>query len=127
MNEPAEMLRKKIDSREARIAILGMGYVGLPLALTFCSQGFPVTGIDTNGERVRKIQEGESYITDVSSEALGDMVSTRRLTAVQDFTCLLQADAVCICVPTPLRKTKDPDISHIIQATEKVSQCLHRG
>lgn len=118
-----DRLSHKIDTREARVAILGMGYVGLPLAVEFIKAGFPVTGIDVDAKKADSLKAGESYIQDVSDEELKTTLDTGRFSVTTDFASLADADAVSICVPTPLRKTKDPDISYIISAVEEV--CRH--
>lgn len=123
MNE----LIKKIEDKEAKIGIIGMGYVGLPLAIEFAKNGFHVTGIDIDKERVKKINSGKSYIQDASSEEISLLVKEQRLMASNDFSKLASLDTVSICVPTPLSKTKDPDISFIVSATKEVLKYLHRG
>ena len=117
-----EELLRKIREREARIGIVGLGYVGLPLAVSFAEEGFAVTGIDVDGSKVEALNAGDSYVEDVPSERLAPLVRSGRLRASTDYTELAQMDAISICVPTPLRKTKDPDISHIIDAAEKIAQ-----
>ena len=117
-----EKLLRKIREREARIGIVGLGYVGLPLAVSFAEEGFSVTGIDVDGSKVEALNAGDSYVEDVPSERLAPLVQSGRLRASTDYAELAQMDAISICVPTPLRKTKDPDISHIIDAAEKIAQ-----
>lgn len=125
---------EKVGNREAVVAIIGLGYVGLPLALAFADAGFRVLGIDVDRERVDAINRGESYIHDISSETLGRYTGaaartkTRKgLTATTDFGTLAEVDAVIICVPTPLGKTKDPDVSYIVAAADEIAQRLHPG
>jgi UDP-N-acetyl-D-glucosamine dehydrogenase len=118
-------LSRKIERREARVVIMGMGFVGLPLALEFVRGGFPVYGIDVDGDRVAALNGGTSYIKDVSDAEVQAAVATGRFTATTDFAVLEEADAVSICVPTPLRKTKDPDISYILVAVEEVCARLN--
>src|SRR4051794_11762992 len=120
-------LLSKISSREAHVAIVGLGYVGLPLAVVFAEAGYRVTGIDVDGFKVDSINRGSSYIEDVSSESVQRLVGQGKLSATTDFSVLQQCDAVSICVPTPLRKTGDPDISYIISATEQIAKYLHPG
>jgi len=120
-------LIKKIEDKEAKIGIIGMGFVGLPLAVEFAKNGFYVTGIDVDKVRVKAINSGKSYIQDASSEELSLLVKKQRLMASTDFSKLASLDTVSICVPTPLRKTKDPDISHIVSATKEVLKYLHKG
>jgi len=122
-----ESLKKKIEGRTARIAVIGLGYVGLPLAVEFSRSGFHVLGIDTEREKVDRVSRGDSYIHDVSSEELGREVRSGRLEATADFSRLLEADCVSICVPTPLRKTRDPDVSSIVSAAKQIAKYLHRG
>lgn len=120
-------LLAKIENKSAKIAILGLGYVGLPLATEFNSKGFSVIGIDVNEERVDSINRGISFITDVPSELLAGFVDRKLLHASTDFGQLQEADCICICVPTPLRKTKDPDISYIMMVVEKIKETLRPG
>ncbi len=120
-------LLEKIVSRSLRIGVIGLGYVGLPLTVTFAEAGFTVTGIDVDQQKVDQANNGESYIPDVDSEKLQEFVSSNKLTFTTDFSTLEDIDAVSICVPTPLRKTRDPDISYIIAATQQVRAHLHPG
>ena len=122
-----QKLIEKFEKKEAKIAILGMGYVGLPLAVVFAEAGFDVTGIDPVQEKVDLINKGESYILDVSTEQVKKLIGENRLHATSDFSVIREMDAVSICVPTPLRKTGDPDLSFIISATESLSQYMHKG
>ena len=162
-------LLDKIESREATVAVIGLGYVGLPLAVAFAEAGFRAVGVDIDADRVDALNRGASYVSDVPAERLAPLVaavnseqytvisdqspvnseqlepnpkaetcaepgrSIRKpksesgcLSATTDFDALYDADAVIICVPTPLGKTKDPDLSHIIAATDAIAQCLHR-
>ncbi len=116
---------EKIQDRSAKVAILGLGYVGLPLAVVFAEAGFDVTGIDLDQRKVDTIQNGESHIQDVPAEQVRRLVSTGKLHAATDFSVLSQMDAVSICVPTPLRKTGDPDLSYILNATEQLAKYIH--
>jgi UDP-N-acetyl-D-glucosamine dehydrogenase len=120
-------LIKKFEDRTAKIFILGLGYVGLPLAVVFAKAGFNVTGIDPIQEKVDLLNQGKSYILDVADQQLDSLVKNNKLRASTDFSLLKDADAVSICVPTPLRKTGDPDLSFIISATESLSQFMHPG
>ena len=122
-----QALREKIASRSLRVAVIGLGYVGLPLATTFAEAGYDVTGIDVDQQKVDLANKGESYISDISSEVLQQLVDGGRLRFTTDFAALRDIDAVSICVPTPLRKTRDPDISYIISATQQVKDYLHEG
>ena len=118
-------LREKILDRSARIGVIGLGYVGLPLAVEFARAGYATVGIDVDAQRVDKIAAGRSYIQDVPASVVSDLVSTGRLKATTDYKVLKNLDAVSICVPTPLRKTRDPDIQYIADATAKIRECLH--
>ncbi|GCF08215.1 nucleotide sugar dehydrogenase [Dictyobacter arantiisoli] len=120
-------LLEKISSRSLRVAIIGLGYVGLPLATTFAEAGFPVTGIDIDKTKVDLANEGQSYIADIESSTLQRLRATEKLTCTTDFTVLDEIDAVSICVPTPLRKTREPDVSYILSATQYVREHLHAG
>jgi UDP-N-acetyl-D-glucosamine dehydrogenase len=117
---------QRLKDRTAKVAVLGLGYVGLPLATVFAEAGYQVTGIDPLEEKVTAIQGGKSYIQDVMDEQVASLVAAGRLKATADFSVLADADAVSICVPTPLRKTGDPDLSYIVSATESVAKYLHK-
>ena len=110
------ILEEKIRNRKARVGIVGLGYVGLPLAVEFAKAGFEVIGIDLSEAKVAKVNAGESYIGDISNDVLGPLVGTGKLSASNDFGVISQLDTVNICVPTPLRKTKDPDMSFIVSS-----------
>ncbi len=120
-------LINKIESRQARIAIIGLGYVGLPLAIEFGLVGFSVLGIDTNPDKVAQLIEGSSYIKDVESEKVARLVQQLRFSTSTSFEVLADSDIVIICVPTPLSKTKEPDISYILAAAEAIKKHLHSG
>ena len=120
-------LKSKITDRSAKIGIIGLGYVGLPLAVEFGKAGFSVTGFDNDVSKVGEVQKGSSYIPDVPSEDVGDLTSSKKLSATTDKTLLNKMDVIIICVPTPLRKTKEPDISFILQAAEDINSNLRRG
>jgi UDP-N-acetyl-D-glucosamine dehydrogenase len=120
-------LIQKLKSKEAKVAILGLGYVGLPLAVVFAEAGFHVTGIDPDSRKVDSLKKGISYIPDVKTEAIETLVNSGYLTATTDFSVLKNMDAVSICVPTPLRQTGDPDMSFIISATEELAKYIHKG
>jgi len=122
-----ESLIQKIKNKNARVAILGLGYVGLPLAVVFAEAGFRVTGIDPDSGKVDLLTKGRSYIPDVKTEVIEKLVKSRLLTATTDFSVLKEIDAVSICVPTPLRQTGDPDMSFIISATEELAKYMHKG
>src|SRR5260221_6879106 len=118
---------EKVSTRSLRVGIIGLGYVGLPLAVTFAEAGFNVTGIDADLQRVDQANRGESYIPDVSSSTLQKLIDTRHICFTSDYNALDDIDAVSICVPTPLRKTRDPDSSYILSATQQVRAHLHPG
>ena len=120
-------LHEKISDRSARVGIIGLGYVGLPLAVEFAKAGYRTVGIDVDDRRVNDICAGRSYIQDVPETDLRSIVAGGRLTATTDFSVLKQVDSVSICVPTPLRKTKDPDIQYIVDATARIRENLHPG
>ncbi len=127
MGTNAASLEKKILRRAARVGVIGLGYVGLPLAVEFASRGFCTVGIDVDPKRVKELNRGRSYIPDISSVQIRLLVSQGRLKATIRYEILRQLDAVMICVPTPLRKTREPDISYIVAATEELVKYLHRG
>lgn len=120
-------LIEKLENRSAKIAVLGMGYVGLPLAVVFAEAGFEVIGVDPIQEKVDTLNRGESYILDIPSEHVFGYVEKGLLKATTDYSVLSQADAVSICVPTPLRKTGDPDLSFIVNAAEGLAPYVHPG
>ena len=122
-----EQLFQKIQTKQARIGILGLGYVGLPLAVIFAEAGFTVVGVDPIQSKVDTINRGESYIMDVPSEKVAELVKAGKLSATTDFNVCKSLDAVSICVPTPLRKTGDPDLSFIVSATEGLAPFVHSG
>jgi UDP-N-acetyl-D-glucosamine dehydrogenase len=126
MRRKQELLRR-ISNRESQIGIVGLGYVGLPLAVAFAEEGFRVVGVDVDPAKVDALNRGESYVEDVSSATLEAIVRDGRLTASTDYAVLAAVDAISICVPTPLRKTKDPDISYIVGATESIAANMPMG
>ena len=119
------MLKEKLQSREARLGVIGLGYVGLPLSMEFASSGFHVVGIDTDAEKIRLLGEGKSYIQDVPAERIKEAIDAGTFEATMDFSVLESLDAVDICVPTPLRKTRDPDISYVRAAVAEIVKHLH--
>jgi UDP-N-acetyl-D-glucosamine dehydrogenase len=122
-----DLLVKKLQDKTAKIGILGMGYVGMPLAVVFAQAGFNVLGIDPDRRKVDSFQRGVSYIQDVPSEAVVELKQAGRLEMTADFAALAEMDAVSICVPTPLGKFGDPDMSFIMSATEQLAKYIHRG
>src|SRR4051812_16207696 len=123
----AKMLEEKIRARTARVGIVGLGYVGLPLAVEFAKAGYTVTGIDVSEDKTRSVNAGESYIGDISSATLAALVDSGKLRATTDFSAVLELDTINICVPTPLRKTKDPDMSYIVAACQEIVKHFHPG
>jgi UDP-N-acetyl-D-glucosamine dehydrogenase len=120
-------LKDKIRNRQARIGIIGLGYVGLPLAVEFSKAGFEVTGFDVDLAKVDAINKGQSYIGDVSSEDVSAASKAGKLSATADMSRLHDMDAIDICVPTPLRKTRDPDLSYVVLAVDAVRAQLRAG
>jgi UDP-N-acetyl-D-glucosamine dehydrogenase len=123
----AAELQEKIRTRTAKVGIVGLGYVGLPLASEFAGAGFTVTGIDVQPSKVNQLNGGESYIQDVPSDVVRRHVEAGRLRATTDFSAIAELDTVNIAVPTPLRKTKDPDMSYVVAAAEQVARYAHPG
>lgn len=120
-----KQLQQKIREKTAIVGVIGLGYVGLPLAVEFANAGFRVVGIDIDQRKVDAVNAKTSYIQDVATEEVAKLVEVGRLRATSDFSALKEIDAVSICVPTPLRKTKDPDISYIMAAVEEIVKYLH--
>jgi UDP-N-acetyl-D-glucosamine dehydrogenase len=118
---------ERIRTRTARVGVIGLGYVGLPLAVEFARAGFDVTGFDVDASKADQINDGRSYIPDVTKEDLAACVRAEKLRATAEMTALGAMDAIDICVPTPLRKTKDPDLSYVVKAVEAVAATLRRG
>ena len=112
----------KINDRSARVGVVGLGYVGLPLVVGLAEAGFHVTGIDVDARKVQSLNNGQSYIEDIPNEAIAKLIKNGRFRASIDYGLLDDVDAISICVPTPLRKTKDPDISYIINASENIAK-----
>jgi UDP-N-acetyl-D-glucosamine dehydrogenase len=123
---PAAVLRARLADGPT-VGIIGLGYVGLPLAVAFAESGATVVGVDVDPRRVARVDAGDSFIEDVPRERLGALVRAERLTASDDFTRLKDADATVICVPTPLGKSKEPDISYIVHAADAIARIIHRG
>ncbi|AHF10913.1 MULTISPECIES: nucleotide sugar dehydrogenase [Dehalobacter] len=127
-NHPVALeLKKKIENHTARIGVIGLGYVGLPLAVEKGKVGFPVLGFDINAEKVAMVSAGENYIGDVKNEELKELVDKKILQATTDFTKLADCDVVIICVPTPLTITRDPDISYMKASAEEVGKTIRQG
>lgn len=122
-----EQIISAITAKRAHVGVVGLGYVGLPLLAEFARSGFQATGFEVDENKAAQINSGESYIGDVASTVLRDLVEGKRLRATIDFDLLKECDAVIICVPTPLRKTKEPDVSYILAAAEEIKKRLHPG
>jgi UDP-N-acetyl-D-glucosamine dehydrogenase len=122
-----DTLIKKLQDKTAKIGILGMGYVGMPLAVVFAEKGFNVLGIDPDPRKVETFNKGISYIQDVPTETVARLQKAGTLNMTADFAALAEMDAVSICVPTPLRQTGDPDMSYILSATEQLAKYVHKG
>jgi UDP-N-acetyl-D-glucosamine dehydrogenase len=127
MTALAQSLSKKIRSRAARTGVVGLGYVGLPLAVELAKAGFHATGIDLDARKVQSINDGRSYIPDVATADVQALHAKGLLDATADFAIISELDTINICVPTPLRKTKDPDMSYIVSAVEGIAKYLHPG
>ncbi|HXW08857.1 MAG TPA: nucleotide sugar dehydrogenase [Vicinamibacterales bacterium] len=127
MSAIAAALLEKIESRRARAGVVGLGYVGLPLAVELAKAGFHTTGIDLDERKVDAISAGRSYIPDVTTDDVGALREAGKLDATTDFSVVRELDTINICVPTPLRKTKDPDMSYIVNAVEAIAAHLHPG
>ena len=122
-----ERLAEKIRTKTARVGVVGLGYVGLPLAVEYAEAGYSVIGIDLQPGKVDAINRGESYIQDVPSSAVAELAAAGKLSATTDFSVVGSLDTINICVPTPLRKTKDPDMSFIVSACEAIARYFHPG
>lgn len=120
-------LLSAIENRTARVGVVGMGYVGLPLAVEFASAGFHVIALDVDAKKVESLNNGQSYIEDIASSRLKPLVDSGKLKATTNHEDLRSVDAISICVPTPLRNTKDPDMSYIIQAVDAIADIAHEG
>ena len=120
-------INKLIGDSVARVGVVGLGYVGLPLIVEFCLKGFEGVGFEVDEKKANAINDGTSYIVDVSNENVKKCVDSGKLSATTDFSRLHDCDVILICVPTPLRKTKDPDMSYIIAAGEEIQKYMRRG
>ena len=127
MNRATDSVVDRIRAKQAKVGVIGLGYVGLPLAVEFARAGFDVTGFDVDASKVQRINAGSSYIPDVPDAELSAAVQSGRLRATSDMRCLGDMDAIDICVPTPLRKTRDPDLSSVVKAVEAVVPTLRAG
>jgi UDP-N-acetyl-D-glucosamine dehydrogenase len=127
MSAHVTSLLEKITSRRARTGVIGLGYVGLPLAVELAKSGFTAVGIDLDARKVDAVNEGRSYIPDVPSAVVRELQQAGKLSATTDFAAVAELDTINICVPTPLRKTKDPDMSYIVSAVEQIAKHLRPG
>ncbi len=123
----AELLADKIKARTARVGVVGLGYVGLPLAVEFAQAGFSVTGIDVQQDKIARLNSGDSYVQDVSSDALRPLIEAKKFHATSDFSVVADLDTINIAVPTPLRKTRDPDMSYIVSACGEIAKYFGPG
>ena len=122
-----QTVEDRIKKRRAKIGVIGLGYVGLPLAMEFARAGFKVTGLDTDEEKIDLLKKGTSYVSDVQKAILTGLVKENRFIPTSNHSFLKGMDFICICVPTPLNKSKEPDISYIIKAAEKIAENLQEG
>ena len=120
-------LQQKVEEKNFKMAVIGLGYVGLPLAVAFARQGIEIFGVDISKEKVSSLLAGKSYVQDVSNELLEEVLRARKFFPTTDFRNVEEADLVSICVPTPLRKTGDPDISYIVAARDSILPYLREG
>jgi len=120
-------LLNKIKSKDIKIGIIGMGYIGLPLAVEFAKNGFKVIGIDIDKDKINKLNRGKSYILDVEDNILLNLIKNKTLTATNDYNILKELNAIIICVPTPLSKTKTPDISYILTVVKEIKKYLQKS
>ena len=127
MSSSSDELIRRLRNREARLGVIGLGYVGLPLALEFAKAGFVTVGVDLDEDKVGRISAGDPCGIDVSRAEVEATTASGKLTATTDFSRLRELDCINICVPTPLRKTKDPDLSHVVSAVEAIATHLHAG
>lgn len=127
MSELKEQLLEKINSKKAKVGVVGLGYVGLPLAVEKANAGYETIGFDVQESKVNKVNNGENYIGDVVDAELKELVEAGKLRATTDFSFIKDVDTVCICVPTPLDLYKQPDLSYVVNSTRAVAEYLHRG
>lgn len=123
----AEILKRRISDRTAKVGVIGLGYVGLPLAVEFARAGFDVIGMDVQARKVDQLNAGRSYVKDVADSTIAPLIESGKLRGTTDFSIIAELDTVDICVPTPLRKTKDPDMSFVVSATEQIASYVHPG
>lgn len=121
------ILKQLIDSKKAKIGVIGLGYVGLPLAIEMVKSGFNVCGIDLDVDKVVTLQQGKSYVNDVSDDVIGEVMSSGRFFPTTDYRVLRELDAISICVPTPLSKNQDPDTSYIVRVVNEIQYYMEKG
>lgn len=121
------VLRKKIQTKKAKVAVIGLGYVGLPIAVNFAKAGFNVFGLDKDEDRVRQLQEKKSYISDIPSREVADVVQKGKFSASLDFSILKTIDAIIICVPTPLKRKYTPDVTYILSAVKTIQKYMKKN
>ena len=119
--------QRRFDDKSAKVGIIGLGYVGLPLALLFARKGFTVTGFDVDSAKVKKLHGGETYIRHISAESIAKEISNKRFSATDDFSQLEKVDACIVCVPTPLDEHREPDLSFVRDTASSISRHLQRG
>ena len=117
-------VRQRLEEKKANVGVVGLGYVGLPLVLELCRAGYTVHGVDVNEAVIKQLLDGKSHITDVTDEELAPLIKSRQFRPTTSFSVVADLDAVSVCVPTPLRKTKDPDISYVTGASEAIAEHL---
>lgn len=127
MNQRATHLVKKINSKSAKVGVIGLGYVGLPLVKAFLSRGFTVYGFDVDRNKVKKLNQGKSYLKHVNTDDLKPHLSSQTFLATYDFSSLKEVDVIIICVPTPLDSHRNPDLSYVIQTTQTIAEYLQKG
>ena len=123
----ADQLKDRIVNKKARVGVLGLGYVGLPLAVEFAHAGFEVVGIDVQQSKIDQFNSGHSYVKDVKDDVFKPLVDSGKLRATSDYSVIKELDTIDICVPTPLRKTKDPDMSFVVAASDAIAEHMHPG
>lgn len=126
-NPVFDALKEKVDNLTAKVAVVGLGYVGVPLAVCVAKEGYTVTGIDINQKRVEQLNAGTSYINDVPGSEVAELVVAEKLQATNSFSALANADVIVVCVPTPLSKNREPDISYIVETTRQIAAHLRQG
>ena len=121
------MLKKRIQKREAIIGVIGMGYVGIPLTLTFLKANFTLLGFDIDKDKINALNQGLSYIKQYPAKLFFPYLKKKKFSATADFARLAEVDCIIICVPTPLTKMKDPDLTYIINTTQEIATTLRKG